>query len=300
MSTRNGSWPEAEELATSGGVCASPSRGSATGSTSRISSSSIRSAPATAVRSRPSTARSSTRRAATRSRSRSSFASIATASTPTTRRSSSAGESYGVTRAAAVADVLERRGTRVSGAVLIGLALPLGSTTAEQRTRTTCRPTRQRHSRTASSAQICRPIFRRRCARPKRGRPRDMKPALARRDALSDAERAEVVGRSRALHRIRREPDRSQDADDPDAAVQRATAARREPHRRPLRQPAHGAVRSAAGEDVRPAARIRASPTSSTTSRCCATCDHELGFESDLPYQGPFGGGYPPPDGVSR
>ena len=38
-----------------------------------------------------------------------------------------AGESYGVTRAAAVADVLERRGTRVSGTILIGLALPLGS-----------------------------------------------------------------------------------------------------------------------------------------------------------------------------
>jgi carboxypeptidase C (cathepsin A) len=43
-----------------------------------------------------------------------------------------AGESYGVTRAALVADDLERRGTRVSGTVLIGLALPLGSTTAEQ------------------------------------------------------------------------------------------------------------------------------------------------------------------------
>ena len=37
-----------------------------------------------------------------------------------------AGESYGVTRAAGVADVLERRGTRVSGTILIGLALPLG------------------------------------------------------------------------------------------------------------------------------------------------------------------------------
>src|SRR5262245_52456975 len=45
-----------------------------------------------------------------------------------------AGESYGVTRAAGVAEALERRGTRVNGAILIGLALPLGNLTAEQRT----------------------------------------------------------------------------------------------------------------------------------------------------------------------
>src|SRR5262249_30305383 len=45
-----------------------------------------------------------------------------------------AGESYGVTRAAGVAEVLERRGTRVSGTVLIGLGLPLGDLNADQRT----------------------------------------------------------------------------------------------------------------------------------------------------------------------
>src|SRR5262245_4831226 len=45
-----------------------------------------------------------------------------------------AGESYGVTRAAAVADLLERRGTRVSATVLIGLALPLGDLNADLRT----------------------------------------------------------------------------------------------------------------------------------------------------------------------
>lgn len=38
-----------------------------------------------------------------------------------------AGESYGVTRAAGVADALERRGSTVRGVVMIGLALPLGS-----------------------------------------------------------------------------------------------------------------------------------------------------------------------------
>jgi len=45
-----------------------------------------------------------------------------------------AGESYGVTRAAGVADVLQRRGITVNGVILIGLALPLGQLTAELRT----------------------------------------------------------------------------------------------------------------------------------------------------------------------
>ena len=42
------------------------------------------------------------------------------------------GESFGVTRAAGVADVLQRRGIKVHGVVLIGGTLPLGRLTSEQ------------------------------------------------------------------------------------------------------------------------------------------------------------------------
>src|SRR5262245_11635680 len=45
-----------------------------------------------------------------------------------------AGESYGVTRAAGVAEVLQRRRINVNGVILIGLALPLGQLTGELRT----------------------------------------------------------------------------------------------------------------------------------------------------------------------
>src|SRR5262249_6880034 len=45
-----------------------------------------------------------------------------------------AGESFGVTRAAGVADVLERRGVRVQGVILMGLDLPLGKLAPELRT----------------------------------------------------------------------------------------------------------------------------------------------------------------------
>ncbi|HKA01698.1 MAG TPA: hypothetical protein VKE70_34535, partial [Candidatus Solibacter sp.] len=45
-----------------------------------------------------------------------------------------AGESFGVTRAAGVADALQRRRINVNGVILIGLALPLGQLTGEMRT----------------------------------------------------------------------------------------------------------------------------------------------------------------------
>jgi carboxypeptidase C (cathepsin A) len=44
-----------------------------------------------------------------------------------------AGESYGVTRAAGVADALETRGTEVRGVILLGLALPLGTVAPNMR-----------------------------------------------------------------------------------------------------------------------------------------------------------------------
>jgi carboxypeptidase C (cathepsin A) len=45
-----------------------------------------------------------------------------------------AGESYGVTRAAAVVDILERRQITVAGVILIGLEMPLGQLSTEVRT----------------------------------------------------------------------------------------------------------------------------------------------------------------------
>jgi len=45
-----------------------------------------------------------------------------------------AGESFGVTRAAGVADALETRGTEVRGVILLGLALPLGTMSPATRT----------------------------------------------------------------------------------------------------------------------------------------------------------------------
>ena len=159
-------------------------------------------------------------------RSPSSFASIATASTPTTRRSSSRARATASRARPAVADVLERRGTRVSGAILIGLALPLGSTTARTADRAVRADLHGDRVRAPEARAELQADLQAALRKAEAWATTRYEPALARRDALSDAERAEVDRRARALHRLRRERDRSQDAHHPDAAVQRATAAR--------------------------------------------------------------------------
>ncbi len=103
------------------------------GSTLPTSCSSIRSARATAVRPGLNTARSSIRPAATPNLSASSYAYIATASKPAVAAVSRRRELRRSTRAAGVADVLQRRRIQVSGVILIGLALPLGELSEELR-----------------------------------------------------------------------------------------------------------------------------------------------------------------------
>ncbi len=140
-----------------------------------------------------------------------------------------AGESFGVTRAAGVADVLERRGIPVSGAILIGLALPLGQLTAEQRialnvpTYTAAAFT---HKKLPPNLQTDLQAALRKAEAWAASR---YAPALARRDSLSDAERSEVLAELASFTGIDASVDRSQDPHDPDAAVQRAAAARSQP-----------------------------------------------------------------------
>ncbi len=118
--------------------------------------------------------------------------------------------------------------SHVSGAILIGLALPLGQLTAEQRTALnvptyTATAFANKKLAAGSADATCK----RRCARPRRGRPRRYAPALARRDSAQRRRaRARWSPSSRASPAFDASADRSQDARDPDAAVQRAAAAR--------------------------------------------------------------------------
>jgi carboxypeptidase C (cathepsin A) len=205
-----------------------------------------------------------------------------------------AGESYGVTRAAGVADVLERRGTRLSAAILIGLALPLGTLTAEQRTALnapTYTATAFANKKLSGDLQNDLQATLRKAEAWASTR---YAPALARRDALSEGERTEVI-----------------------AELARFTgfdASLIDPKTLSIAMPQfseqllRGEGRIVGRYDSRLTAPFDAEqskmydptkdPSLSNIIDDVAVLRYvrsELKFESDLPYQGPFGGGYPPP-----
>ena len=204
-----------------------------------------------------------------------------------------AGESYGVTRAAAVADILERRGTRISGAVLIGLALPLGSTTAEQRTAhylPTYTATAFAHGKLGADLQADLQSTLRQAEAWATTR---YEGALARRDALSDAERGEIAA------------DLARFTGFDATLIDRQTLAIPMPQF--SEQLLRAENRIVGRYDSRLTAPFdpqqvkiydpRVDPSLANIIDDVAVVRYlrqELGFESDLPYQGPFGGGYPP------
>jgi carboxypeptidase C (cathepsin A) len=208
-----------------------------------------------------------------------------------------AGESYGVTRAAGVADVLERRGIRVSGTVLIGLALPLGSPTAGQRTAhdlPTYTATAFAHRKLEASLLA---DLQATLRQSEAWAIKHYEPALARRDALTDAERAEIVAglarftgfdaslidrKTLAIPMTQFSEQLLRDTNRMIGRYDSRLTAPFDPEQVKMYDPRRDPSLVDIIDDVAVVRYLR----------------QELGFESDLPYQGPFGGGYPPPTTV--
>lgn len=206
-----------------------------------------------------------------------------------------AGESYGVTRAAGVADALERRGIHVSGTVLIGLALPLVQLTAEERialsvpTYTAAAFAHKKLPLDVQQADLQATLRKAEAWATDR-----YAPALARRDVLSDAERdavstdlARFTGFDpRLIDRSRLAIEMPQFSEqllrDRNLIVGRYDSrltAPFDPEQQKMYDPTKDPSLRNIIDDVAIVRYLR----------------HELKYESDLPYQGPFGGGYPPP-----
>jgi carboxypeptidase C (cathepsin A) len=205
-----------------------------------------------------------------------------------------AGESYGVTRAATVADTLERRGVRVNGAILIGLALPLGTLDGHQRialNAPTYTATAFANKKLANDLQSDLQATLRKAEAWASTR---YAGALARRDALSEAERSEAIAdlarftgfdaslidrKTLAIpmplfsEQLLRAENRIVGRYD-----SRLTAPF-DPEQVKMYDPTKDPSLSDLIDDVAVVRYLRS----------------ELEFESDLRYQGPFGGGYPPP-----
>ena len=204
-----------------------------------------------------------------------------------------AGESYGVTRAAGVADVLQRRRITVDGVILIGLALPLGQLTGDLRTALmlpTYTAAAFANKKLAPELQSDLQATLRQAERWARN---EYTVALARRDSLSDAERQAVLAqlvRFTGLDASRLDAktlsvgmeqfsqqllaDRNQVVGRYDSRL----IGPRDPNEQ-LYDPTKDPSLKDIINDVGVVRYFR----------------NELQYKSDLQYQGPFGGGYPPP-----
>ncbi len=203
------------------------------------------------------------------------------------------GESYGVTRAALVADALERRGTRLSGVILLGLALPLGRVPEPMRAALalpTFTAAAFANGKLATDLQSSLPTALHAAEQWAEG---DYAHALERPDRLTSTERADVAAE---LSRFTGLP-----AEEIDHRTLRVTMAQvadsllatdglvighydsRMTGPRDTTQHMYDPTRDPSLENL-------LDPTS-----VVRYMRGELGFESDLLYQGPFGGGYPPP-----
>ena len=204
-----------------------------------------------------------------------------------------AGESFGVLRAARVAEVLGRHRTPVRGVVLLGLGLPLGALTPPMQAALAV-PTYT--AAAFANGMLAPPLSDDRDAAIRSAREwamRDYAPALARLDALT----AEQRGAIRA--ELARYTGVKADRIDAKSLVI------------PLEQFSVTLLRDRGKVLGRYDTRLTG-PLDTLQKEFDPTIDpslksiiddravvrylrHELGFESDLRYQGPFGGGYPPP-----
>lgn len=203
------------------------------------------------------------------------------------------GESYGVTRAALVAHALERRGTSLAGVILLGLALPIGHVPEPMRTALavpTFTAAAYANGKLPADLGTSLPNALHAAEQWAEG---DYARALRRRGRLSAAERNEVA---QALARFTGLP-----ADQIDRTTLRVTRAQ-----------VADSLLASEGRVVGHYDSRKTAPRDTTRKMYDPTrdpslenlLDHtsvvrymrdELGFESDLLYQGPFGGGYPPP-----
>ena len=205
-----------------------------------------------------------------------------------------AGESYGVTRAAGVAAVLERRGISVAGVVLMGLALPLGQMPRELRTALML-PT---YTAAAHANHKLPPDLQ-----------HDLQTALDQSHTWARTEYAQALSNLATLGDADRERVVAQVVRftglDPSAIDRKTLAVGMEMFSQQLLSDRHEVVGRYDSRLVGPVdpSQQQYDPTKDPSLKdiiddvaVVRYLRTELKFESDLPYQGPFGGGYPPPD----
>ena len=203
-----------------------------------------------------------------------------------------AGESFGVARATRVAGVLQRKGMAPAGLMLIGLVPTLAQVEPAVRTALnvpTYTATAHYHGLVGRSQDLTRVLN-----DAKTWALREYAPALARRRSLTASERTAIRNRLAALVGV--QPGQI----DSSLTVRMDSFTYQLLGQRKLVVGRYDSRMTAQAESVRPQIY---DPTTDPSLRDIVDdvavvryFRNELGFFSDLRYQGPFGGGYPPPE----
>jgi carboxypeptidase C (cathepsin A) len=204
-----------------------------------------------------------------------------------------AGESYGVTRAAGVADVLARRAINVNGVVLMGSTLPLGQLTVEQRTALALPTFTAAAFTNKKLAPELQNDLQATLRQAENWAGSEYAAALSRRDSLSDAERQAVLGQ---LARFTGLNVGQLDAKTLSISMEQFTQLLLADRNQVV-----GRYDSRLVGPRDPNQQLY-DPTKDPSLRDIINdigvvryFRNELRYKSDLKYQGPFGGGYPPP-----
>ena len=206
-----------------------------------------------------------------------------------------AGESFGVRRAAGVADVLQRRRIQVSGVVLIGLALPLGELSEELRAALMV-PTYTAaafvHKKLAPDLQKDMTAT---LAQAEKWAETEYAPALAKRDSLPEEDRRRVLAQLTRFTGL-----------EPGVADAKTLTIGMPQFTQHLLRHDKLVVGRYDSRLTGPLnlKEEQYDPTNDPSLKdiidnvgVLRYLKHELKYENDLPYQGPFGGGWPPPAG---
>ena len=203
------------------------------------------------------------------------------------------GESYGVTRAALVAEALERRGTSLAGVIMLGLALPLGDVAAATRTALgvpTFTAAAFANKKLAADLQT---DLQTALKAAEEWSEKEYAPALARRDSLS-AEARDAIATQ--LSRFSGMPASRVDRATLRLTMERVSAGLLESEGRVV-----GRYDSRM-TGARDTTQTMYDPTKDPSLKdildgisVIRYMRNVLGYKNDMNYQGPFGGGYPPP-----
>ena len=203
------------------------------------------------------------------------------------------GESYGVVRAAGVVDLLQRRAISVSGVVLMGLQLPLGQLSDDQRAALSL----PNYTAAAFANKKLEPALqsdlRATLRQVEEWSHTSYATALSQKDKLADAQRRAIVNQlARFTGLDARAFDSKTLSITMEAFTKQLLADRNE---------VVGRYDSRLVGPLDPKEQIY-DPTKDPSLKDIISdvgvvryLRNELGYKSDLKYQGPFGGGYPPP-----